>query len=54
MPAAGTKPESAPVWLELAARDPEAAAAFYTGLLGATLGEPHGGMRTLERPGPRS
>jgi uncharacterized protein len=45
------KPESAPVWLELTAADPEAAAAFYTGLLGVTLGEPHGGMRALNHPG---
>jgi predicted enzyme related to lactoylglutathione lyase len=44
------KPESAPVWLELVAADPAAAAAFYGAVLGTVLGEPHGGMRTFEHP----
>ena len=51
MPAAEKKPESAPVWLELTAADPDRAAAFYGAVLGTTLGEPHGGMRTFEHPG---
>ena len=50
MPAAGTKPEGAPVWLELVAADPDGAAAFYGGLLGVGLGEPHSGMRMLRLP----
>jgi predicted enzyme related to lactoylglutathione lyase len=52
MPAPVSKPEGAPIWIELTAPDADAAAAFYGALLGVTVSEPDEqfGMRTMDHP----
>jgi uncharacterized protein len=53
MPAPRKKPEGSPIWIELTAADPDAAAAFYIALLGISVTEPvaeYGGVRSLDHP----
>lgn len=52
MPALRSRPAGAPIWLELTAADPDAAAAFYAAVLGITVSppDPTFGARSLDHP----